>query len=167
MSTVQILKLDLKLFPYHIQVWFTVEAHFHLDGYINSKSCVSWGTEPPQKVLQWPLYISKVTVWCAINFKTITGPYWIEDGEGRIVTINYENYRKIICKFYASVSRRQGIVINQQLFMQDDANPHTSICNTLTVDTEIRWSSDFPKNWQFFLHTSQPLRLFLLGLLKK
>ena len=115
MSIVRILKLDLKLFPSHIQVkhklttqdqragvamcnwfndkmeededwidnvWFSDEAHFHLDGHVNSKNCVFWGTQPPQEVLQRPLHSSKVTAWCAMNSKTIIGPYWFE-GCGR------------------------------------------------------------------------------------
>ena len=91
-GTVRILKLDLKLFPYHIQVkqkltaqdklarvemcnwfnnkmeedenwinnvWFSDEAHFHLDGYVNSKNCVFWGTELPQEVLQRPYTVQR------------------------------------------------------------------------------------------------------------
>ena len=91
MSTVRILKIDLKLFPYYIQVkqkltaqdeqtqvaiynwfsdkmeeddhwinnvWFSDEAHFHLDSYVKSKNCVFWGTGSPQKVLQQPLHSS-------------------------------------------------------------------------------------------------------------
>ena len=159
MSTVRVLKLDLKLFPYLIQVkqkltaqdklarmemcnwfnnkmeededwinnvWFSDEAHFHLDGYVNSKNCVFGGAELPQEVLQQPLHSSKVTAWCAINSKTIIGPYWFKDDEGRTVTINQDNYHIVIRKFYASISRRRGIVINQQWFMQDGATPHTA-----------------------------------------
>ena len=159
MSTVRILKLDLKLFPYHLQVkhkltaqdkrarvemcnwfnnkmeededwldnvWFTDEAHFHLEGYVSSKNCVFWGTEPPQEVLQRPLHSSKVTAWCAISSKAIIGSYWFEDGDGRTVTVNQENYQTIVHKFYASVSRHRGIDINRQWFMQDGATPHTA-----------------------------------------
>ena len=99
-------------------VWFSDEAHFHLDGYVNSKNCVFWGTKLPQAVLQRPLHSSKVTAWYAINSKTIIRPYWFEDDEGRTVTINQENYRIVIRKFYAFISRRRGIVINQQWFIQ-------------------------------------------------
>ena len=159
MSTARILKLDLKLFPCHIQVkqkltaqdklarvemcnwfnnkmeedenwinnvWFSDEAHFHLDGYVNSKNCVFGGAELPQEVLQQPLHSSKVTAWCAINSKTIIGPYWFEDDEGRTVTINQENYRIVIRKFYASISCWCGIFISQQWFTQDGATPHTA-----------------------------------------
>ena len=95
-------------------IWFSDQVHFHLDGYVNLKNCVFWGTELPQEVLQRPLHSSKVTAWCAINSKTIIGPYWFEDDEGRTVTINQENYHIVIRKFYASISRRRGITINQQ-----------------------------------------------------
>ena len=98
--------------------------HFHLEGF--SKNCVFWGTEPPQEVLQRPLHSSKVTAWCAISSKAIIGPYWFEDGDGRTVTVNQENYRTIVRKFYASVTRRRGIDINRQWFMQDGATPHTA-----------------------------------------
>ena len=109
-------------------VWFSDdEAHFHLAGHVNSKNCVFWGTEPLQEVLQQPSHSSKITACCAINSKTIIGPYWLEDGEGRTVTINQENYHKVIRKFYASVSRQREIVINQQQrFMQDSATPNTA-----------------------------------------
>ena len=53
--------------------WFSDEAHFHLNGYINSNNNVYWGTSPPQEVLQRPLHSSKVTTWCAMNSKTIIG----------------------------------------------------------------------------------------------
>lgn len=42
-------------------VWFSDEAHFHLDVYVNL-------------ILQRPLHSSKVAAWCAINSKTIVGP---------------------------------------------------------------------------------------------
>ena len=66
-------------------VWFSCEAHFHLDGYVNSKNCVFQGTELPQEVLQRPLHTSEVTAWCAINSKTIIGPQWFEDDDGRTI----------------------------------------------------------------------------------
>lgn len=62
----------------------------------------------------------------SINSKTIIGPYWLEDGEVRTVIINKENYFKIICTFFTSVSCWQGIVVNQQWFMQDGTTPLTA-----------------------------------------
>ena len=66
-------------------VWFSDEAHLHLDGYVNSENCVFLGTELPQEVLKRPLHTSKVTAWCAINSKTIIRPQWFEDDEGKTI----------------------------------------------------------------------------------
>ena len=111
MSAVRILKVDLNLFSFRIQikhqltannektrvdmcnwfnnkmkeiqdridkVWFSDKAHIYLDGYVNSKN-IFWGTAPPQEVLQRPLHSSILTTCCAMNSKTIIGPYLFED----------------------------------------------------------------------------------------
>ena len=39
---------------------------------------------------------------------------------------NKENYHKVICKFYASINRRRGIVTKQQWFIQDSATPQNA-----------------------------------------
>ncbi|KAI6649680.1 hypothetical protein LOD99_6684 [Oopsacas minuta] len=48
-------------------LWTTDEAHFHLDGQVNSKNNVYWGTSPPAEVAVRPLHSCKVTVWVAIS----------------------------------------------------------------------------------------------------
>ena len=101
-------------------------SHFYLDGYFNSKNCFFYGTGIQQEVLQQPLHSSKNTTLFPINSKTLIKFYCFEDGKERTVTINQENYCQVIHKFYASVSRQQGIVINEQWFMQDLATPHTA-----------------------------------------
>ena len=50
---------------------------------------------------------------------------WFEDKEGKTVTANQENYCSIIRKFCSSLSRRQGVDTDHQLFIQDSATPHT------------------------------------------
>ena len=147
-------------------VWFSDEAHFHLDGHVNSKNCVFWGTQPPQEVLQRPLHSSKVTAWCAMNSKTIIGPYWFEDADGRTVTVNQENYRTVIRKFYASVRRRRGIVIDRQWFMQDGATPHTANATLELLrqkfgDRVISRRTDIP--WAAHSPDLNPLDFFLWG----
>ena len=155
----RILKLDLNLFPYHIQVkhkltaedqrarvrmcdwftermeededwiddvWFSDEAHFHIDGRVNSKNNVFWGSNAPNQVLQRPLHSKKVTAWCAMNSKTIIGPFWFEDDDEMTTTVNQENYRSVIRKFCATLRRRRTIVMDRQWFMQDGATPHTA-----------------------------------------
>ena len=119
-------------------VWFSGDADFHLNGYINSRNNVYWETSPPQEVLQRPLHSSIVTTWCAMNSKTIIVPYWFEDQHHNTVTVNQENYRKIIRKFCSSLNRRRGISMDQQWFMQDGANATLDCqCNPGFVETKV------------------------------
>lgn len=199
----RILKLDLHLFPYRIQVkhkltendkqarvsmcewfndmmeededwidnvWFSDEAHFHLDGHVNSKNTVFWGSNAPDMVLQRPLHSQKVTAWCAMNSKFIIGPYWFEDDHGRTTTVNQENYRSVIHKFHASLRRRRRtIIIENQWFMQDGATPHTANA-TLELLTEkfgeclISRRTDNP--WAPHSPDLNPLDFFLWGYAK-
>ncbi|GFW81413.1 uncharacterized protein TNCV_377611 [Trichonephila clavipes] len=52
--------------PWNI-LW-TDEAHFHLDGSVNTHNCRIWETDSPHSILRVPLHSPKVTVWCGVGF---------------------------------------------------------------------------------------------------
>ncbi|GFV86879.1 uncharacterized protein TNCV_2198311 [Trichonephila clavipes] len=60
--------------PWNI-LW-TDEAHFHLDGSVNTHNCRIWETDNPHSTLQVPLHSPKVTVWCGFSSSFILGPYF-------------------------------------------------------------------------------------------
>ena len=70
--------------------WMSDEAHFHLNGYVNSQNCCVWATENPKVCVQSALYSQKTTVWCAISRSGIIGPFFFHE------TINQQNYREMI-----------------------------------------------------------------------
>ncbi|GFW06277.1 uncharacterized protein TNCV_37511 [Trichonephila clavipes] len=45
----------------------TDEAHFHLDGSVNTHNCRIWETDNPHSTLRVPLHSPKVTVWCGFS----------------------------------------------------------------------------------------------------
>ena len=46
-------------------VWFSDEAHFHLNGIVSKHSYCFWGIKMPADfITQKPLHSSKVTAWC-------------------------------------------------------------------------------------------------------
>lgn len=47
------------------------EAHFHLEGKVNSMNNVFWGQEKPFEVAVKPLYSAKCTFWTAIRKKMV------------------------------------------------------------------------------------------------
>ncbi|GFW90963.1 uncharacterized protein TNCV_1758371 [Trichonephila clavipes] len=78
------LEVDPK-WPWNI-LW-TDEAHFHLDGSVNTHNCRIWETDNPHSTLQVPLHSPKVTVWCGFSASFILGPYFFEElGAGCSVT---------------------------------------------------------------------------------
>ena len=108
-------------------VWFSDEAHFHLNGAINSHNNIFWGSEPPEETTDKLAKGPKVTAFVAYNIRHgLLGPYWFEEG-GRTVTVNGERYREVIGKFHADLSA--SLTENQLKvvwFMQDGAPPHTA-----------------------------------------
>jgi hypothetical protein len=66
--------------------FFTVEAWFHLSGYINAQNNRYWSSINPRQTFEVPLHDQKVGVWCAITASRIEGPIFFEN------TINSKRY---------------------------------------------------------------------------
>ncbi|GFS61082.1 transposable element tc3 transposase [Trichonephila clavipes] len=114
--------------PWNI-LW-TDEAHFHLDGSVNTHNCRIWESDNPHSTLQVPLHSPKVTVWCGFSASFILGPYFFEElGAGGPVTCSITGQR------YASLLRNKIIpylqarpCLSRIIFMQDGAPPHITRC---------------------------------------
>uniref|UniRef100_UPI00358F7504 uncharacterized protein isoform X2 n=1 Tax=Myxine glutinosa TaxID=7769 RepID=UPI00358F7504 len=110
------------------QMWFSDEAHFHLNGAINNHNNIFWGSEPPEEITERYLKGPTVTCFCAFNARWgMLGPYWFENDNSRAVTINGECYRAVLQKFHNDLA--QKVTPNQlsmTWFMQDCAPPHTA-----------------------------------------
>ena len=59
------------------QIWFSDEAHFHLNGYVNKQNYRFWATENPFLAISRPLHPQRVTVWCAMTAEGIIGPIFL------------------------------------------------------------------------------------------
>ena len=89
----------------------TDECHAHLSGKVKKQNFRYWGTENPSNEIvdESPRSVLKVTVWVAISWYGIIGPYFFEnDDDGRTVTVNQDNYRHMIQEFYLPELRRQA-----------------------------------------------------------
>ncbi|PRD30021.1 UNVERIFIED_CONTAM: hypothetical protein NCL1_27663 [Trichonephila clavipes] len=58
---------------------WTDEAHFHLDGLVNTHNCRICETDNPHSTLQVQLHSPKVMVWCGFPVSFIPGPYFFEE----------------------------------------------------------------------------------------
>ncbi|GFX61598.1 transposable element tc3 transposase [Trichonephila clavipes] len=113
-------------------ILWTDEAHFHLDGSVNTHNCRIWETDNPHSTLRVPLHSPKVTVWCGFSASFILGSYFFEElGAGGPVTCSITGQR------YASLLRNKIIpdlqarqCLSRIIFMQDGAPPHITRCVT-------------------------------------
>ena len=106
-------------------VWFSDEAHFHLNGSVNSKNCVHWGEHAPDEVLEKSLHSKKCTAWAAISSHGIIGPLWFEDEFGQTKTVDTDGYLQVLDTFWRELNLKR-LPKNKQWFQQDGATPHTA-----------------------------------------
>lgn len=81
-------------------IWFTDEAHFHLNGIVNKQNWRFWGSENPHLCEEKALYSPKVTAWAAVCARGIIGPFFVRE------TVTTERYRYnfgTICQHSTSV----------------------------------------------------------------
>lgn len=163
-STVRrILKFDLKLKPYKVQVmqhlketdtisrmefsnwallnpaaidatWFTDESHFHLNVEVNKQNLRVWSSSKPDFYEERPLHSPKVTVWAAMSSQGIIGPYFYEVG-GETATVTTDRYLTILKKNFIPELQKRGHTLHNVWFQQDGAAPHTA-------NAALDWLSD-------------------------
>ncbi|GFW63643.1 DUF4817 domain-containing protein [Trichonephila clavipes] len=51
---------------FHKRILFSDEAHFWLNGYVNTQNCRIWSEANPQVYVETPLHPEKLTVWRAL-----------------------------------------------------------------------------------------------------
>ena len=128
-------------------LWTSDEAHFHLDGTVNSKNNVYWGSERPSEVTQKPLHSKKVTAWAAISMKGLIGPLFFEDENGATATVNTDRYIVILEAFWKELEEHYKGYIPKFWFQQDGATPHTS-------NKSLEWVQKHFKNRVISLKTT-------------
>lgn len=153
----EILKKDLKFHPFKIQIvqalkpndhnmrkkfcetmlerfrtvntiFWSDEAHFHLNGSVNKQNCRYWSPkrQNPRLKHQQPLHSPKVTVWCALSSRGIIGPYFFENRQRQLVSVDGVAYRRMLNDYLFPTLREHPAFTSQTWFQQDGATPHTA-----------------------------------------
>ena len=82
---------------FHKKILFT---HFGLNSNVNKQNCRILTEDNLQPIVQTPLHPEKLTVWCALWFGGIIGPYFFKNDAGQNVTVNSDRYRDMIKDFF-------------------------------------------------------------------
>jgi hypothetical protein len=80
------------------KIIFSDEAHFQLDGYMNTQNCRIWGAENPRVIHEKPSH-ARAIVWCGFWAGRVMGPYFFENEAGNAVTVNGVHYHNMITEF--------------------------------------------------------------------
>jgi inhibitor of nuclear factor kappa-B kinase subunit alpha len=99
------------------RVLWTDEAYVHLNGYINTKNCIIWGTEKPSNKVQKPLHPQKVLVWCGFTADFILTPFFID---GNLNGCQYVT----MLRNHVLPQLRKKRRMSSTIFQQDGAPPH-------------------------------------------
>ena len=70
------------------KVIFSDEAHFQLDGCVNTQNCWIWGARNHRVIHEKALHAQRATVWCGFWAGGVFGPYFFENEAGNAVTVN-------------------------------------------------------------------------------
>lgn len=104
-------------------IWFSDEAHFTLNRYVNKQNMRFWGTSKPDFYEERPLHSQKVTVWAALSSAGIIGPFFYEE-DGETTTVTSQRYLTILKTKFLPELERRDIEMNNVWFQQDGATPH-------------------------------------------
>jgi len=149
-------------YPFFIRrVYFSDESHFQLDGQVNSHNAIFWGNEKPDFVNHVPLHSEKVTVWCAVSFAGIVGPYFFEEDDETVI-VNKERYQAMLRNFFIP----EIAPIGNKWMQQDGATAHTARTSLALLSEHfgeniISLKTDFP--WPAHSPDLTPLDFWLWG----
>lgn len=109
-----------------LRILWTDEAHFTLNGSINTKNCVHWGETNHHAVAPVPLFDAKVTAWCGITATFVLGPFFFEETTPTgpaTCSVTGLRYAAML-KNYVLPELRRLNALNDIVWMQDGAPPH-------------------------------------------
>ena len=109
-----------------------------------------------------------MTAWCSLGSKRIIGPYFFDDDQGSTVTVNGENYLKMLKLYYIPALRRRK-ELEYTTFQQDEAPPHIAniVLDFIREKFDDRLiSRNCAVFWPAYSPNLNPCDFFLWGYLK-
>ena len=106
------------------KIIFSYEAHFQLDGCVNTQNCKIWGAGNHRVIHEKPLHAQRATVWWGFWAGGMTGPYFFENKSGNAVTLNGVRYRNMLMEVLWA--QLDGMEMEDMLFQQDGATCDTA-----------------------------------------
>jgi hypothetical protein len=100
--------------------YWTDEAWFNLNGYVNTQNTRIWSAEKPHTLHEAPLHNQKVGVWTAASRKRVFLTFFEE-------TVNSDRYMLLVQELFTALTDDEW---EKTWFQQDNATAHT-VRNTM------------------------------------
>ena len=102
---------------------FLDELYFDLGGYVNKQYSRIWGTENQHIYIEKPTK-KRASVWCRFRSQGIIEPFFFENEQGEVVTVNGDRQRAMLNEFLFTKIEEEDI--DNIWFLQDGATCHTA-----------------------------------------
>ncbi len=109
---------------FHKKIIFSDECHFWMVGNVNKQNCRIWSDKNPEVIHEEPLHPERLSVWCALHAGGIIGPYFFENKEEKVVTVNGDRYRSMLTDYFWD--ELDQMEVEGVWFQQDGASSHTA-----------------------------------------
>ncbi|GBM29521.1 hypothetical protein AVEN_212246-1 [Araneus ventricosus] len=95
---------------------WTDEAHFHLQGSVNTQNCRIWTRKNLFQMQPLPLHSQKVTVWCGFMAAFIFGPFFFKEIglSGPVTCTTMGHVMNLFCKTSSFQHCNSGDVLIEQ-----------------------------------------------------
>lgn len=107
---------------------FTDEAHFYLEGIVNSQNDRDWQPENPENIESASLHPLHLTAWVGLSAHGLIGPYYYEmdvNGHQTTVTVTAARYGEMITEWMEEdLFNMPGYSQETTWFQQDGAPVH-------------------------------------------
>src|SRR5215469_12205854 len=150
------------------KIIFSDEAHFHLSVFVNKQNCRIWANVNPSVIVEKPMHLQRVTVWCGLWAGGFIGPYFFQNDAGQAVTVNGVRYREMITNFLWP--ELEDMDVDDMWFQQDGDTCHTANETKALLRDKFNGlviSHGGDVNWPLRLCDLTPLNFFLWGYLKE
>jgi hypothetical protein len=101
-------------------VWFSDEAHFHLDGVVNKRNMQFWVSENSCVIHEKVHHAPRIRVWVSLSSHVLLGPVFYEE------SVNSDYYLSMLHNTSVPQLLATGLPLQSQWFMQDVARPNTA-----------------------------------------
>lgn len=136
--------------------YFSDEAWFHLDGYVNSQNSRIWASVNPHVFSERSLHAQKIGVWCVMSRKRIFLTFFHEN-------VSAEVYTQMLEQFVATLSQDE---LDRAWFQQDGAPAHTARTTLLYLERTFSGKVISKGVWPPRSPDLTPLDFYLWGFMK-